>query len=162
VRCWRSTRAAVALAPPPIGGAAREHPIFHGMRARLARWLGRPLLPSRAQAATLLGVVDSGLLVPEPVEWVEDLVHVETRGLGTGDAPRLVLAAGADACVPVTAVRRLASEIGADFGVQEEATRALPFGPVWEAVVSDVHRWIVRRLGEPLLLLRGDEDLRDE
>jgi hypothetical protein len=28
--------------------------------------------------------------------------------------------------------------------------------------MSELHRWIIRRIGSSILLLRGDEDLRDE
>jgi hypothetical protein len=31
-----------------------------------------------------------------------------------------------------------------------------------DAWVSALHRWIVKRVGQSLLLLQGDEDLRDD
>ena len=157
-----STRAAVALAPLAPGGSASPHPILRSVRARRSRFLGRPLLPSRSQSVHLLGVSDPRLLVPEPATWADELAHIDPADLTKSAPPRLVLAAADDAIVGPAEIHRLADTIGAEFAIQKEATHALPFGPKWEALVSGVHRWIVRHLGEPLLLLRGDEDLRDD
>jgi alpha-beta hydrolase superfamily lysophospholipase len=78
------------------------------------------------------------------------------------DVPRLVVAGGHDPCGRPVELERLAAEIGADYQCHPDADHALPFGPLWETVAAGVHRWLIRTLGESLLLLRGDEDLREE
>lgn len=148
-------RAAIAIAPLDVG--SHTHPFARSWRARVARWRGRPIAPPRLEAQRVLGAVDA---VAEPSGWLDELARVE---LGpAANVPRLLIAGGIDPCLPRPRADDLARRQRAEIVVFEDAGRDLPYGPRWPQVATETHRWLVRRLGESLLLLRGDEDLRDD
>jgi hypothetical protein len=75
--------------------------------------------------------------------------------------PTLLVAQEGDAVVAPALIEVTARGIEADF-------ERLPGGH-WpmlgeriDAWMTSLHRWIIRRVGASILLLRGDEDLREE
>jgi hypothetical protein len=82
------------------------------------------------------------------------------------DVPALVVAAADDPLLPAAAVRMLVAALDADEERFVGATRSPLVGPTWRTPVDAVHRWLVRRLGEPLLELypeaMADRDADEE
>jgi pimeloyl-ACP methyl ester carboxylesterase len=75
--------------------------------------------------------------------------------------PTLLVAQASDAAVSPVAVEIAARGIEADF--QRHPGGHWPMlGDGADAWVGRIHRWVIQRCGASLLLLRGDEDLRDE
>lgn len=157
-----AVRAAVAIAPL-LEGARRL--VTTGARWR-ARWSRAPLpaaalATSYRQTSTAAGAARLGsVLSPELASRITSL-----RGAallpGAAPVPVLLAAQRDDAAVSRASIEITARGVAADF-------RALPGGH-WALLeegidpwISELHRWIIRRVGGSLLLLRGDEDLRDE
>jgi pimeloyl-ACP methyl ester carboxylesterase len=67
--------------------------------------------------------------------------------------PRLVVTGEGDPVTDVSTARTLVERLGAELTVEATASHALPIDPGWEHRVSDIHRWLVRTLGRPLLAL---------
>jgi pimeloyl-ACP methyl ester carboxylesterase len=153
-------RAAVALSPLACGAGAAPHPLARGAAARLARWRGADIRPRDGEARRVLGV-GAALLAPESSRWLGELERLELGG-EVDRVPRLVAAGDADACLPAAAAEEIARRRGAELKIYEGAGHDQPYGPRWQAAAADTHRWLVQQLGESLLRLRGDEDLRDE
>lgn len=152
-------RSAVAIAPLPSGAAAPRHP-FAVSLARLLRRRETPTLPTGRKARLLLGL-EIERLEPESSPWLEELRQIEIAA-APDEAPRLLLAGGDDVFLPRLAAERLAQRTGAEIKIYDGAGHDLPYGPRWQATAADLHRWLVQKLGPSLLLLRGDEDLRDD
>ncbi|MGH7342801.1 MAG: hypothetical protein ACREKH_20140, partial [Candidatus Rokuibacteriota bacterium] len=103
--------------------------------------------------------------VPEPVRVgvraglgpeVAAAVWETARGVPDGlvsTVPTMVVSGGRDALLPPPEAAALAATLGADHVVLPEAGAWPIAGPGWHDVVGTVHRWIVRRLGAPLLEL---------
>jgi hypothetical protein len=69
----------------------------------------------------------------------------------------LILAGLKDAiCLPPR-VESLATQLGTGL-YSVDGGHALPWERGWERHAGELHRWIIRRLGEPLLVLRTEED----
>jgi pimeloyl-ACP methyl ester carboxylesterase len=65
--------------------------------------------------------------------------------------PILLLAGERDPLLPPPDVSRVATELGAETRVIPGAGHWPLVGPGWQTCVDETHRWLVRRLGEPLL-----------
>jgi pimeloyl-ACP methyl ester carboxylesterase len=150
-------RAVVALAPlvpRTVGGA--PNPLLASWRARVAVLRSRPLPPPcrvlgpEYEAAPGGVPLESSNLVRELRDCPFDLV---TRGAH----PAVLVAGERDRICPPCGVERLALRLGAQFQTVPDAGHALPWGTGWETLVAATHRWLVQTLGEPLLLLRGEE-----
>lgn len=76
-------------------------------------------------------------------------------------APALLVSQAADAVVPQALVEITASGIEADSMILPGSHWPM-LEPNPDAWMSPVHRWLIRKLGPSLLLLRGDEDLVEE
>lgn len=153
-------RAAVAIAPLPCGPESSPHPFASSLRGRWARWRGAELLPTEAEARRVLGL-NREQLRPEASRWLDEIGAIDL--CAASDAlPRIVLAGAEDPCAPRREVEALAARAGAECRVEAAAGHDLLYGPRWQTTAAQVHRWLVQRLGESVLLLRGDEDLRDE
>jgi pimeloyl-ACP methyl ester carboxylesterase len=152
-------RAAVAIAPPASGTTAFTHPLAGSIGARLRRWRGAPILPTPAAARRVLGLGAEDL-VAENSAWLDEMAHLDLAV--EGELPRLLMAGSADPCLPTDAATALARRASAELCVYEGGGHDLPYGAQWQKVADDLHRWLVRRLGTSILLLRGDEDLREE
>lgn len=76
-------------------------------------------------------------------------VGIESRRIA---CPVLVIAGDADQVVEVAAQRTLAERLRADFQAYPDHGHAIMQEPGSEKVVGDIHRWLVQRLGETILL----------
>jgi len=156
-----ATRAIVALAPlVPRPIAAAPHPALAGLSARLAIWRGRPLRPPRGQlAAGYFGTTPPGGTVAEPAALARELNRNDFPVVTLGvTVPALVLAAERDRFCTADDVRRLAEHTGATFQLVRNAGHAMPWEPGWERRVSEIHRWLIQTLGDPLLVVRDAEE----
>ena len=162
--------AAVALATAeraPVAALVLLAPLLPGTRAaRRLAFAPRRLLP-----------LVVGGMVPAPAEnpsWLDapDPVRGSVlRGLRADDAgsvrdvlwgrvaarpsaavPTLVVAGSHDRLVPADATEPLARAIGAERRALEGGHWLLA-GPGWQDIIAVVHRWLVQRLGAPLLEL---------
>ncbi|MEW6272749.1 MAG: alpha/beta hydrolase, partial [Thermodesulfobacteriota bacterium] len=122
------------VAPPP-----REHPYFAG-------------LPGAAHEEL------QAQLVAEPIARLREVERLSEPAAPA--VPALLVAQQADAVATTLFVEVCARGIEADF---QRASGG--HWPMLEERVDDwitqIHRWIIKRVGHGLLLLRGDEDLRD-
>lgn len=92
-------------------------------------------------------VVDSTHLVREFFERRVQLDPMPIR------SPALVVAAGEDRVAPAMSLRQLADRIGADFRDYAGHGHWIMGGEGGgEEIVSDIHRWIVKKAGEGILL----------
>ncbi|HVM95987.1 MAG TPA: hypothetical protein VMT89_06340, partial [Candidatus Acidoferrales bacterium] len=123
----------------------------------LARWArtDRNLSPPRGAAA----LARLGAAVPggTRVESIELLQTLQRLRLSAASVPALVVGGTQDTVSPVNAVAQFAATLAAQ-SVAVDAAHPMPWGAGWEKRVSEVHRWIIQQLGEPLLIERGDED----
>jgi pimeloyl-ACP methyl ester carboxylesterase len=90
---------------------------------------------------------------------LEALTRVTVRGRTAAVAarvPTLLLSGERDALLPPAAARRLADELGGEAAVLAGAPHWLLGSAHWLACASRVHRWLVHRLGEPLLELYAE------
>jgi pimeloyl-ACP methyl ester carboxylesterase len=147
-------RALVLLAPLlPRGAAFRA--IALRPRALPALVLGRRVVPPRGRAAlALYAELPDGhrrQLLPESAALVLDVARGRVHTLPAEGTPTLMIAGGDDALAAPSAARSFAAGIGAELEEVAGAGHWLLLGPGWEGVVGLVHRWLVRRLGEPLL-----------
>ncbi len=117
--------------PPPRPGIAREF-LFPGLRPDLQAELQRQLIP------------DSGL--------VARTLSREPLTQDQPSCPLLVVYGGADCMSSAAACRALVHAFGADQHSYPDLGHWLYSGPSAIALVRDVHRWIIRTLGEPLLV----------
>jgi pimeloyl-ACP methyl ester carboxylesterase len=92
-----------------------------------------------------LTVPESPLLVREFLSPRIDLIS------GSGDCPSLVVAGSEDVIQPLINARQIADWIGADFKAYEGQGHWM-IEQDSEAMVRDIHRWIVQKLGEKILL----------
>lgn len=148
-----SCRAVVALAPPFA-------PEFSRRVQSLRPWTER-LWPKRAPLAAAPPHLypDSpppGGLVVEPNESLLELDRwTPSCPL---PCPALVLVGERDPLCDVKAIREWGERCGADVVVVPGAGHGLPWAPGWEALVTDVHRWLVRTLGESLLAMLDESE----
>jgi pimeloyl-ACP methyl ester carboxylesterase len=155
-----AVRAVVAMAPlVPRVAAVTAHPALRWWPTRLAALRSRPLPPPprRVGMAYFGGAVPGGVL-PDSALLARELASDSFRLPGAGPVPKLALAGGRDPFSPPHAVDRLAYQCGATSCRIEEASHAMPWEPGWEDRMSEIHRWLIQTLGEPLLALRGDEE----
>jgi pimeloyl-ACP methyl ester carboxylesterase len=158
-------RAVVALAPlipRPISVSGK--PALTGLISRLALWRGRPLPPPRGKlAAAYFATAPPGGTTSEPAALARELRRdnfpLATIGV---NVPALVLAAERDVFSMPSDVRRLAEHAGATFRLAERAGHAMPWEPGWERRVSEIHRWLIQTLGDPLLAMHEAEEEKPE
>jgi len=155
-------RAAIAVAPLLAG----TRPYIGFVQRELARWLGtRVAPPPRSHACFRALSAQAQTLLAAALDTEEGRLVASVRGAallpGAPRVPALVVAQEADPVVPASLAEITARGIEADVLV-------LPGGhwPMAEERIdvwtTHLHRWIIRRAGKDLLLLRGDEDLRDD
>jgi pimeloyl-ACP methyl ester carboxylesterase len=143
-------RAIVALAPlvpPPLGGSRA---LLRAGRI-LDRWRGKSLPPPRG---AWRGDYSEEPVVREPAAVVRDLIAKPWMPESLpSDVPALVLAGERDRVVDSDSAAKLAAAVGAEFQLCAEVGHAMLTDSGWEERVSTVHRWLIRRLGAPLLAL---------
>ena len=155
-----ATRAVVALAPlvpRAIGGTL--NPVLSSWTARMAMCRSRPLPPPRGQlGARYFAEGAPGGVTGESPRATRELRDDAFSLPARSGRPTLVVAGERDPFCPPHVVERLARHVGAQVQTAENAGHAMPWGAGWEARVAATHRWLIQTLGEPLLLLRDDEE----
>jgi hypothetical protein len=68
------------------------------------------------------------------------------------------MAGAEDHLTSVLAVRQLAERMQADYQEYPQRGHWLLEGPGWEETAASIHRWLVKSLGEPLLLPAEEEE----
>jgi pimeloyl-ACP methyl ester carboxylesterase len=152
---WRATTRGAAVAAvllaPLVSRSAPLRRLVRAPRTLVALLLRRPVGPpgegvlagASAPAAARRG------LGPEPAAVLWEAMR---RGpVGVTRRPVLVVGGDADPLLPLPALHAFARRLGADARVLEGAGHWPHVGPGWQGVVPVVHRWLVQRLGEPLL-----------
>jgi pimeloyl-ACP methyl ester carboxylesterase len=152
----RATVALAPLVPRSLTGAA--HPALSGVRARLAMLRTQPLPVARGRvAAAYFGHGVPGGVAPDSAIVARELTRADFRLPGGSGVPALVLAGGRDPISPPAVVEKLAQHLNANFWTVEGAGHAMPWETGWEGRVSEIHRWLIKTLGDPLLVVREDE-----
>ena len=149
---------AVVLLAPLVPGSAAVRTLTLETAGLLRLLLGRPLAPPGPSAQALAWgdlppTVAAGVLRrlgPDDAAVVQDLLRrrVPLQRMGV---PALLVAGDRDPLLDPAAAAALAGRLGAELSVLPDAGHALLAGPAWQRVVGLVHRWIVQRIGAPLL-----------
>ncbi len=150
-----AVRAIVAVAPLlPRSIAAVPVTPPSALRSYLAVLRTRPLRAPRGKlAAAYFGGGPPGGTFADSGSVVRELA---SRGFPVPQpcaVPALVLAGERDPFCPPSAAATLAHHCRARVLIVPGAGHAMPWERGWEQRVSDVHRWLVRTLGEALLAL---------
>jgi len=163
IAAHRTAPAAVVLVAPLVPGSRAARGLVLGARSLLALITGGSVPPptGRARAAWLdlpepVPAELSRALAPDDAGVVRDVVWGRVRPVPAGGVPVLLLAGGRDALLPPAEARLLAGTVAAEVHVLESAGHWPFAGPSWQDAVALVHRWLVQRLGEPLLELYAE------
>jgi len=151
---------ALVLLAPLVPGSRGARTLAGGPRSLLALVFGGRVRPPGAGAgAAWLDVPEPGraplvaALEPEDAASVREVAWGRVRLAPAAGVPTLVVAGARDALLPAPAADRLARALGAELRVLPAAGHWPLAGPAWQDAVALVHRWLVQRLGEPLLEL---------
>jgi pimeloyl-ACP methyl ester carboxylesterase len=162
VAATRSPAAALVLLAPLDPGASSLRRLVRAPRSMFALVLGRPVPPPRSDGAAAWADLPAPLhaavlrdLAPEPAGAVRDVVWGRVPIVPPG-APTLLVAGAHDALLPAARADALARGACAELRVLDGAGHWLLAGPAWQSAVAVVHRWLVKRLGEPLLELHAE------
>jgi pimeloyl-ACP methyl ester carboxylesterase len=160
---YRSTpaaRAVVAIAPlVPPSIAANANPALSRLAARIATLRARPLPPPHGKmGAEYFARGVPGGTTPDSSCVARELHGSALSAPARTDVPTLVVAGERDPFCPPSDVERLARHVGATFRIAEGAGHAMPWEAGWEQRVSEIHRWLIQTLGEPLLAVRDEEE----
>ncbi len=155
----RARTAALVLLAPLVPGSAPARALALRPATFLQLLLARPVPPpSGAAAAPLCGELPAPLgsavvasLAPESPRALREVVRPRTPPAAVAGVPALVVAGDRDPLLPPPAAAAFARTLGAEHRSLDAAGHWLLAGPAWQRGVGLVHRWIVQRLGEPLL-----------
>ncbi len=159
----RPLKAAVALGPLVPGCA---NPLTSGWSKLPALWLGRPLAPPRGRTLfEFLFDVEPfqrpamvNALVPDAARAAREVSSGRIDFATRPDMPpRLVIAGEVDTFAPAQKVAAFAQSIGAAAAIARGRGHWLIGGRAMERTVGEAHRFLVRSLGQDLLLLFPDE-----
>jgi pimeloyl-ACP methyl ester carboxylesterase len=150
----------VVLVAPLVPGSRGARELTLGVWSALPLLLGRPVAPPRGhQEGLLLGRLPQPArdqiragLGPEAATTVWETA----RGVRVEPAvsvPTAVVSGGRDPLLPAEEAAAFAAAVRGDHLVLPDAGPWPIGGPGWQEVVGTMHRWIVRRLGAPLLEL---------
>jgi pimeloyl-ACP methyl ester carboxylesterase len=158
---------AVTLINPVLPGKTARRLAFGDLWRTLTALRGRPLPPPRGSVAgaDLVDCRDDATrafvrtrLVPEPGRVVYGLLKGR---LGNDDLrdlpPTLVIGGNRDATLPMTTIGSVARDLGGDSAILDGG-HWLPVEVNWQSTANCVHRWVVRTLGEPFLIMREWEE----
>lgn len=100
-----------------------------------------------------------GSLVPDSSHLIREFFcrHVDVD-FNTIRCPVLVIAGNEDKVVPVPSLREMAQRLGAGFEEYSEHGHWIIGEEGGMEIVRDVHRWLIRKLGEEILLAEFRED----
>jgi pimeloyl-ACP methyl ester carboxylesterase len=121
--------------------------------------LGRPVPPpTPADAAPLCGELPAAEcaavlagLRPESAAVLRDVVRGRFRPAAIPGVGTLVVSGERDPLLPPVSATLLARTVGAEHEAIQAGGHWLLGGSCWQRAADVVHRWTVRRLGEPLL-----------
>jgi pimeloyl-ACP methyl ester carboxylesterase len=155
-----ATRAVVALAPlPPRAISGTTSVVLSSWRARVATLCSRPLPPPRGRlGAAYFAHAAPGGTTAESARVARELRDEAFDLPAQRGRPTLLLAGERDRFSPPDALERWARRLGAQYEKAAGAGHAMPWGSGWEACVAAIHRWLIQSLGEPLLLLRDEQE----
>jgi pimeloyl-ACP methyl ester carboxylesterase len=156
-------RAAVALAPLVPGFRT---PLFIRDRNLVALWRRRAINPPRGR--TLFELIADAepfqrenmikALVPDSAELALNVARGDVELASHPQvAPRLIVAGDSDAFAPVGRVATLANAIGVQMVTLPGRGHWIIGGRALERTVAELQRFLVRALGQDLLLLYPDE-----
>jgi pimeloyl-ACP methyl ester carboxylesterase len=159
----RRVKAAVAYAPLVPGFRT---PIAGGIGNRIAMMLGRPIKPPRGRILFELiadsdpftrdGLIkamvpDSSVLATEVITGAVDFAAADKS------APRMVVAGDSDIFAPLQNTTAFADSIGAKLATIAGRGHWLIGGRALERAINETQRFLVRALGQDLLLLYPEE-----
>jgi pimeloyl-ACP methyl ester carboxylesterase len=159
----RRAKAAVAYAPLVPGF---HTPLFGGIGNRLAMLMGRAIKPPRGRVLFELvadsdpftrdGLIkamvpDSGVLATEVMTGRIELAASDKA------APRLVVAGDSDIFAPIRETTKFAESIGAKLATIQGRGHWIVGGRALERAINETQRFLVRALGQDLLLLYPEE-----
>jgi pimeloyl-ACP methyl ester carboxylesterase len=158
-----AVRGAIAVAPLLEGLHGLLPPV---VRATLRLRRGSTSLPPPAWGQPYFerippehsALVRAGLAA-EPVSWLREVEQLTAPAAPT--VPTLLVAQQADAVASQLLLEICARGIEADFLRCKGGHWPMLEGRV-DDWITQLHRWIIKRVGHGLLILRGDEDLVDE
>jgi pimeloyl-ACP methyl ester carboxylesterase len=154
-------KAAVAMAPLVPGFRS---PLFMRAGNLFAIWRGLPLKPPASRVLFDL-VADADpfqraqaikSMVPGATAAALEVARDEIE-LSASPIPRLIVAGGSDKFAPFAEVDKLASRIGARVAKLQSAGHWLIGGRALERAIGEIQRFLVRSLGQDLLLLYPEE-----
>jgi len=154
-------KASVAYAPQVPGFAS---PIVSGWAARIARWRGHPLnLPVGkagfefvADAEPYQREAAIRAMVPDSAAMAFQIARGEVK-IPSGGAPRLIVAGDSDIFAPIGELTKFADSIGARLVTLQGRGHWLIGGRALERAINETQRFLVRALGQDLLLLYPEE-----
>lgn len=120
-----------------------------------SRWRGHPLSAPRGRWRKAFGATASNQR--EPWSLIRQLREEDLPVAASAEVPSLVVAGADDAVVALADARRMAERVGAEF-LTVPGGHALPVEKGWQERAAAIHRWVVRRLGAPLLELYEEVD----
>ena len=156
-------KAAVAYAPLVPGFRT---PMVGGIGNRIAMMIGRPIKPPRGRILFEL-IADSdpftrdGLInamVPDSGALATDVMTGAIEFAASDKAaPRLVVAGDSDILAPIAETTKFAESIGAKLAAIRGRGHWLIGGRALERAINETQRFLVRALGQDLLLLYPEE-----
>ena len=159
----RRVKAAVAYAPLVPGFRT---PMVGGIGNRIAMMIGRPIKPPRGRILFEL-IADSdpftrdGLInamVPDSGAIATDVMTGAIEFAASDKAaPRLVVAGDSDILAPLPETTKFAESIGAKLATIRGRGHWLIGGRALERAINETQRFLVRALGQDLLLLYPEE-----
>ena len=154
-------KAAVALAPLVPG---YQSPLVSGFAARLSAWRRGTIDPPRKR--TLFEFVADAdrfqrdaiirAMVPESAKLALEIARGEIA-FSTSTAPRLIVAGDSDIFAPIDRTAAFAESIGATLAQVPGRGHWLIGGRALERAIAQTQRFLVRTLGQDLLLLYPEE-----
>jgi len=153
----RDVAACLVMLAPLVPGETPVAGLLWRWNAIAALLLGRDVPPpSAAQASAIWGQrPPAGLLTPERADVVLDVARARVTA-EPARVPALCVGGAADPLLPPAAARGFAARMGADHREVAAAAHFAHVGARWRTLADVVHRWLVTRLGEPLLETYAD------
>ena len=156
--------AALVLIAPLVPGSRDTRALARQLRSLCALVRGRPVPPPASERMARLwgegspsfGADVLTALGPDDARAVRDVVWGRVRPAAAPGVPTLLLAGERDPLLPPAAARALAESLGAEHRALAGEGHWPLAGPSWATAVGFVHRWLVQRLGEPLLELHAE------
>ncbi|HEV2169354.1 MAG TPA: alpha/beta fold hydrolase [Candidatus Binatus sp.] len=159
----RRVKAAVAYAPLAPGFRT---PLFAGFANRVAMMMGKPIKPPRGRILFELvadsdpftrdGLInamvpDSGVLATEIMNGTIEYAVAEKA------SPQLIVAGDSDIFAPLKQTTKFAESIGAKLATVAGRGHWIVGGRALERAINETQRFLVRALGQDLLLLYPEE-----